>query len=112
MDRFGEPPKEVQWLLVIGTIKTYAQELQLRRIQKVRQEIQLVFSASHVQKTLTPAIFKALGDLPFQVRMRSNSQAQLELILGTGELSVDAWLDGLQQFLARLRQDKNLTSKT
>ncbi|MDO4671010.1 MAG: transcription-repair coupling factor [Aerococcus sp.] len=103
MDRFGEPPAEVQWLLIIGVVKSAAMQANVKRISRKGQGIEIRFHADSDQQQLTPAIFDALGDLPFRLQMKVD-QNELVALLSERNAKTDVWLDHLQQFLVALAE--------
>lgn len=102
LDRFGEPPIEVQWLLNVGGIKGLASQNGIEKIQQRGHALTLIFAKQEDPQTLTSKIFQALSDIPMKVQMKMDEQ-KLMLQLNTGELKVDAWLDYLIQFNDRLK---------
>ena len=104
LDRFGEPPVEVQWLLAVGAMKSYATAIGVEKITRKGKGIELVFTKQQDPSQLTPLIFKALEDIPMKLQIKMAND-QLVMQLNTKELSTDQWLDYLLQFLTQLSKD-------
>ncbi|MDO4680517.1 MAG: transcription-repair coupling factor [Aerococcus sp.] len=104
LDRFGEPPVEVQWLLNIGVLKSVAMTANVKRISRKGQGIEIRFHADSDQQQLTPAIFDALGTLPFRLQMKVDHD-ELVALLTEQQVKVDVWLDHLLQFMTALAKN-------
>ncbi|RAV64933.1 transcription-repair coupling factor [Aerococcus urinae] len=109
LDRFGEPPVEVQWLLAVGTMKSYATAIGVEKITRKGKAIELVFTKQQDPSQLTPLIFQALEDIPMKLQIKMAND-QLVMQLNTKDLSTDQWLDYLLQFLTQLSKDLQVDS--
>ncbi|MCI5775136.1 MAG: transcription-repair coupling factor [Aerococcus sp.] len=107
LDRFGEPPQPVQWLLAVGLMRNVATQCQIKSIVKVRQQIELKTWPTDQPEKVTSGVFEAIGDLPFKLQMHSEDKC-LVISLGTGKLTTDRWLDALLQFLMQLENILNV----
>lgn len=103
LDRFGEPPLSVQWLLWIGAIRAACQHIGIEKIQQDHATFRLTFNHRNQQKAIAPKIFEALADLPFKVGLKADAAFNLVLSLTTDKRDVSAWLDDLLTFTERLK---------
>lgn len=103
MDRFGEPPVEVQLLLQVGAIKSYAQNTRAIMIKRVRKNIAITFTSGIDQSVWTPAIFEALEDIPLQLQIKE-VDGQLQMNLGIKQRQTEEWLDDILQFFSRFNR--------
>ncbi|MHA6380759.1 transcription-repair coupling factor, partial [Aerococcus sanguinicola] len=102
MDRFGEPPLEVQLLLNVGALKANAKKVGINHIQTRNNGVELHFHASLDQQTAVPKIFEALDKIPMRLQMKEDKEGQLTLFLQIGKLEPVEWLDYLLQFVSQL----------
>lgn len=104
-DRFGEPPLEVQRLLMVGGIQGLASQLEIEQVKQEKDSLVLLFSASLNEKELVPDIFDALGDLPFQLQV-AMKQGKVQITLRYRKMTVEKWLNDLLEFLQALKKLK------
>ncbi|WP_434510847.1 transcription-repair coupling factor [Desulfitobacterium sp. AusDCA] len=90
IDRFGNPPREVENLLKIIRIKWVAAELKIEQIKQIKQQVVLKFASDPGltgEKLMTvaaespyPVSFGATGEGNLEIKVRLRSQAQEEIL--------------------------------
>ncbi|AMB99170.1 transcription-repair coupling factor [Aerococcus urinaehominis] len=106
LDRFGEPPSQVQYLLQVGGLKADSDKIGISSIKRKNKEISLTFYPDLIQKELTPAIFEAMQDIPMRMQIKVD-KGRLLVMLNIDKLTIESWLDYLLQFTDRLAQLAN-----
>lgn len=101
MDRFGEPPVPVQYLLQVGALKSSANQVAIINIRRRNNGVELTFDTAIDQQLMTPAIFQALEKIPMKVQVKVENGG-LVLQMQIGKLSIEEWLDHIVQFTAKL----------
>lgn len=101
IDRFGEPPVSVQYLLQVGALKASANKTDMTTIRRRNNGIEFTFAAEVDQQVMTPAAFQALNNIPMKVQIKVEAN-QLKLNMQIGKLSTEEWLDYIVQFAAEL----------
>ncbi|WP_321386956.1 transcription-repair coupling factor [uncultured Enterococcus sp.] len=109
LDRFGEYPDEVAYLLTTGLIKMDGDRALLESVKKQQQEI--IFTLSKVgTKTYTvEQIFEALSATSLKADLAVNNEKmsiRLKLYKGMKEA---AWLQEISAFVSALREEKYKT---
>ncbi|CAK8054594.1 transcription-repair coupling factor [Eupransor demetentiae] len=107
LDRFGEMPDEVARLLLVGRIKSLADQAQVTQLRRQKNILTVRFTDSATEKLSGVKIFEALKDVPLKASV-SGKTGQLEVSLTIdlkGESSV--WLNILRNFLLAVIEEEN-----
>ena len=100
IDRFGEFPDEVSYLLEIGMLKYFAEQLSITSIKKKQHSIIVSIAQPVAQQLEGVAIFEALGPvkLPAQVTKKGTT---LQVLLNVTNQPTDLWLEQIKIFLEK-----------
>lgn len=103
LDRFGEPPVPVQYLLQVGALKASANKAEITTIKRHNAGVEFAFAVETNQQLMTPAIFAALNNIPMKAQIKVEDD-QLKLQLQMGKLAIEEWLDYIVQFTTALAE--------
>ena len=100
IDRFGEFPDEVSYLLEVGMLKYFAEQLSITSIKKKQYSIIVSIAQPVAQQLEGVAIFEALGPvkLPAQVTKKGTT---LQVLLNVTNQPTDLWLEQIKIFLEK-----------
>ena len=100
IDRFGEFPDEVSYLLEVGMLKYFAEQLSITSIKKKQYSIIVSIAQPVAQRLEGVAIFEALGPvkLPAQVTKKGTT---LQVLLNVTNQPTDLWLEQIKIFLEK-----------
>ena len=100
IDRFGEFPDEVSFLLEVGMLKYFAEQLSITSIKKKQHSIIVSIAQPVAQQLEGVAIFEALGPvkLPAQVTKKGTT---LQVLLNVTNQPTDLWLEQIKIFLEK-----------
>ncbi|MGC6768075.1 transcription-repair coupling factor [Enterococcus sp. LJL51] len=106
LDRFGEYPDEVAYLLTTGLIKMDGDRALLETIRKHQQDITFTLSKAGTKAYTVEQIFEALSATSLKADLAvDNEKMSIRLKLYKGMKSA-AWLQEVSAFVAALRQEK------
>lgn len=97
IDRFGNPPREVENLLKIIRIKWIAAELKIEQIQQVKQQVVLKFATDPGltgEKLMTVAT-----ESPFPVSFGTTGEGNLEIKVRLRSMGQEEILDAIQRVI-------------
>ena len=111
LDRFGDMPDEVARLLLVGQIKSLADQAQLVYIRRQKNQLTLQFNHDATEKLAGEAIFETLADVPLKVAVRTEA-GDLQVIMTVDDVAESSiWLIILRQYLLTvLEKEQNMTS--
>ena len=100
IDRFGEFPDEVSYLLEVGMLKYFAEQLSITSIKRSQNSIVVSIAQPVAQRLEGVAIFEALGPvkLPAQVTKKGTT---LQVLLNVTNQPTDLWLEQIKIFLEK-----------
>ena len=81
LDRFGDYPEAVENLLNIAGLKAGCDYAQILTMQKVKDQVKVVFNDHASRELEGPNIFKALEHVSFRARISLNPQKRLVTVL-------------------------------
>ena len=108
IDRFGEYPDVVAYLLEIGFIKSYLDQVFVKVVDRKDQQLTVKFEPMTKQLFLTQDYFAALSATNLKARI-AESQGLIELIFDVRNKKDFEILEGLRQFgekLLAIKQEK------
>ena len=108
IDRFGEYPDVVAYLLEIGFIKSYLDQVFVKVVDRKDQQLTVKFEPITKQLFLTQDYFAALSVTNLKARI-AESQGLIELIFDVRNKKDFEILEGLRQFgekLLAIKQEK------
>ena len=108
IDRFGEYPDVVAYLLEIGFIKSYLDQVFVKVVDRKDQQLTVKFEPITMQLFLTQDYFAALSVTKLKARI-AESQGLIELIFDVKNKKDFEILEGLRQFgekLLAIKQEK------
>lgn len=108
IDRFGEYPDVVAYLLEIGFIKSYLDQVFVKVVDRKDNQITVKFEPITKQLFLTQDYFVALSATNLKARIAEN-QGLIELIFDVRNKKDFEILEGLRQFgekLLAIKQEK------
>lgn len=111
LDRFGDMPDEVARLLLVGQIKSLADQAQLVYIRRQKNQLTLQFNHDATEKLAGEAIFETLADVALKVAVRTEA-GDLQVIMTVDDVAESSiWLIILRQYLLTvLEKEQNMTS--
>lgn len=98
IDRFGEFPKEVDYLLRIALIKWIGLRVGVEKIHQESDWLRIQLNEQCTQQIKGPLIFKLTQNLPFKIQL-SDKQGKLTISLWIKEVMPEKWLDEVFQLL-------------
>ncbi|CAH1855634.1 transcription-repair coupling factor [Convivina intestini] len=99
IDRFGELPDPVARLLLVGRIKSAADQAQVTQIRRQKKELSIQFNAKATKQLAGVKIFEALKDVPLKAVVGAPDQ-QLKVTLTIDDRQESSiWLNILRNFL-------------
>lgn len=98
IDRFGEFPDEVSYLVEVGLLKYYATQVSVTSIRRKDNSVILTMSQPTSERMKGAAIFEALAPvkLPAQVTPKGTT---LQILLNITQKPVDLWMEQVKLFL-------------
>ncbi len=106
MDRFGEYPDVVAFLLEIGLVKSYLDQVFVQLVEKKQQSVIVRFEKVSQQFFLTQDYFEALSVTNLKARI-SEIKGLIEVIFDVKNKKDYEILEGLLQFSEKLVEIKN-----
>ena len=106
MDRFGEYPDVVAFLLEIGLVKSYLDQAFVQLVEKKQQSVIVRFEKVSQQFFLTQDYFEALSVTNLKARISEN-KGLIEVIFDVKNKKDYEILEGLLQFSEKLVEIKN-----
>ena len=106
MDRFGEYPDVVAFLLEIGLVKSYLDQAFVQLVEKRQQSVIVRFEKVSQQFFLTQDYFEALSVTNLKARISEN-KGLIEVIFDVKNKKDYEILEGLLQFSEKLVEIKN-----
>lgn len=106
MDRFGEYPDVVAFLLEIGLVKSYLDQVFVQLVEKKQQSVIVRFEKVSQQFFLTQDYFEALSVTNLKARISEN-KGLIEVIFDVKNKKDYEILEGLLQFSEKLVEIKN-----
>ena len=106
MDRFGEYPDVVAFLLEIGLVKSYLDQAFVQLVEKKQQAVIVRFEKVSQQFFLTQDYFEALSVTNLKARISEN-KGLIEVIFDVKNKKDYEILEGLLQFSEKLVEIKN-----
>ncbi|MGY3717092.1 transcription-repair coupling factor [Sutcliffiella cohnii] len=102
LDRFGEYPKEVQYLLKVSEIKVLARLEKIDSVKQQKQQVTILFSEEASQ---TIDVLKLSQLIAKYGRHVGGGQegTKFKLVVATNKMSDDEWLDCVKELLEQLR---------
>ncbi|MDT2801986.1 transcription-repair coupling factor [Vagococcus lutrae] len=106
MDRFGEFPDEVAYLLAIGRIKMNSERALIEKIEKQGQKVTLVLSVAGTKTYMVEQLFKALAVTKLKADMRMNDE-QMHIILHLpNDMMTELWLNEIGKVTEALQKER------
>ena len=106
IDRFGEYPDVVAFLLEIGLVKSYLDQVFVQLVEKKQQSVVVRFEKVSQQFFLTQDYFEALSVTNLKARISEN-KGLIEVIFDVKNKKDYEILEGLLQFSEKLVEIKN-----
>jgi len=108
LDRFGDMPDEVARLLLVGQIKSLADQTQLVYIRRQKNQLTLQFNHDATEKLAGEAIFETLADVPLKVAVRTEA-GDLQVIMTVDDVAESSiWLIILRQYLLTVLEKEQI----
>ena len=106
LDRFGEYPDEVAYLLTTGLIKMDGDRALLEAIRKQQQEIVLTLSKLGTKAYNVEQIFEALSATSLKADLAVDNEKMSIRLKLYKDMREAAWLQEVSSFVTALRQEK------
>lgn len=111
IDRFGEYPAEVTNLLTISQVKLQADEALIEKIHRIKDQIEVIFSAKGTERFSGEDVFKALANTKLRATVGlSNDKLVVKLVIQP-KMTQDNWMNELNQFVKALSEMAVQTTK-
>lgn len=110
MDRFGDYPDEVAYLLEIGLLKAYLDSCFAERVTRKQNQVVVAFEKVSLQHFLTQDYFEALSKTKLKARI-SDNQGKVELIFDVRNQKDYTILEELTTFAKTLATRKEEKEK-
>lgn len=106
LDRFGEFPQEVSYLLSVGELKMNGERALLETIRRRQDKIELVLSRVGTKNYSVEQLFAALAKTKLKATLGvEKEQMHIRLVLPK-QLTEMVWLQEVQNFVRALREQK------
>jgi transcription-repair coupling factor (superfamily II helicase) len=105
IDRFGDYPQEVGYLLQIANLKVLAKEERIETIKQVKQEVTFLFSEKASQNIDGGKLFMHGNSLGRMIRLGMEG-SRLKIVLETKGLETSKWLTIAENLLKGLKDVK------
>lgn len=105
IDRFGDYPNEVAYLLAIARIKVLAQKEKVERVEQVKNQCILLFSEQLTEKIDGMKLFKVINDLGREVSLGTEGK-KIKIVLQTKKMTNEEMLSTCEQILAEIKNVK------
>ena len=107
MDRFGEYPDVVAYLLEIGLVKSYLDKVFVERVERKENKITVQFEKSHSTTILGSRLFKALSATNLKAAITEN-KGLMEVVFDVRNKKDYEILEGLLIFGESLLESKSV----
>lgn len=101
IDRFGEYPTEVAYLLKVGLLKYYSENSLIEKIEQKNNRITVTFAKNSQETFPIQAIFNALEGVKTQTNFQPEEQYEMTFILSS-RTSQEVWVEDLITFTQAL----------
>ncbi|MDF7627321.1 transcription-repair coupling factor [Lactobacillaceae bacterium L1_55_11] len=99
LDRYGEMPDAVARLLLVGRIKSLADQAQVSQIRRQKNQVTVSFSPEFTQSIPGEKVLAAFKDIPLQASVKADGE-QLQVVFTVDEVGESSiWLNLLRNFL-------------
>ncbi|WBL15188.1 transcription-repair coupling factor [Sutcliffiella sp. NC1] len=102
LDRFGEYPKEVQYLLKVSEIKVLARLEKIDSVKQQKQQVTILFSEEASQTIDVMKLSQLIAKYGRHVG-GGQEGTKFKLVVATNKMSDDEWLDCVKEILEQLR---------
>lgn len=105
VDRFGDYPIEVSYLLKVAEVKWYAQQEQIELIKQQKQEIHILYSEEGSKEINGARIFQIVSEIGRFIRLGMDG-AKLKIIIDIKGFETLKWLSILETLVKRLSDER------